>query len=110
LVSNFDYKIKQFSDYFETSSQGLDQSQRELARHAIGYQQRDYLQNLAEDSVSQFQLYQGFIREKGTANSVTKIFNKFSRSGSDSIVLNEEWAFRLGQVGGLINFQKLKFN
>jgi hypothetical protein len=108
LVSNFDYKIKQFSDYFETSSQGLDQSQRELARHAIGYQQRDYLQNLAEDSVSQYQLYQGFIREKGTANSVTKIFNKLSRSGSDSIILNEEWAFRLGQVGGVDQFSEIE--
>jgi hypothetical protein len=108
LVSNFDYKIKQFSDYFETSSQGLDQSQRELARHTIGYQQRDYLQNLAEDSVSQFQLYQGFIREKGTANSVTKIFNKLSRSGSDSVVLNEEWAFRLGQVGGVDQFSEIE--
>jgi hypothetical protein len=108
LVSNFDYKINQFSDYFETSSQGLDQSQRELARHAIGYQQRDYLQNLAEDSVSQFKLYQGFIREKGTANSVTKIFNKLSRSGSDSIVLNEEWAFRLGQVGGVDQFSEIE--
>jgi hypothetical protein len=108
LVSNFDYKIKQFSDYFETSSQGLDQSQRELARHTIGYQQRDYLNNLAEDSVSQFQLYQGFIREKGTANSVTKIFNKLSRSGSDSIVLNEEWAFRLGQVGGVDQFSEIE--
>jgi len=106
LVSNFDYKIKQFSDYFETSSQGLDQSQRDLARHVIGYQQRDYLQNLAEDSVSQYQLYQGFIREKGTANSVTKIFNKLSRSGSDSVVLNEEWAFRLGQVGGVDQFSE----
>ena len=108
LVSNFDYKIKQFSDYFETSSQGLDQSQRELARHAIGYQQRDYLQNLADDAVSQYQLYQGFIREKGTANSINKIFNKLSRSGSDSVILNEEWAFRLGQVGGVDQFSEIE--
>jgi hypothetical protein len=108
LVSNFDYKIKQFSDYFETTSQGIDQSQRELARHVIGYQQRDYLQNLAEDSVSQYQLYQGFIREKGTVNSITKIFNKLSRSGVDSVVLNEEWAFRLGQVGGIDQFSEIE--
>ncbi len=116
LVSNFDYKINQFSDYFETTSQGINQSQRELARHAIGYQQRDYLQNLAEDSVSQFQLYQGFIREKGTANSITKIFDKLSRSTAGSVILNEEWAFRLGQIGGTdqfteveIQFEKNKF-
>ena len=108
LVSNFDYKINQFSDYFETTSQGINQSQRELARHAIGYQQRDYLQNLAEDSVSQFQLYQGFIREKGTANSITKIFDKLSRSSAGSVILNEEWAFRLGQIGGTDQFTEVE--
>ena len=108
LVSNFDYKINQFSDYFETTSQGINQSQRELARHAIGYQPRDYLQNLAEDSVSQFQLYQGFIREKGTANSITKIFDKLSRSSAGSVILNEEWAFRLGQIGGTDQFTEVE--
>lgn len=100
LVANFDYKINQFSDYFETATDGVDQSQRSLARHSVGYQQRDYLQNLATDPVTQFQLYQGFIREKGTANSVSKIFDKLSRSGQDSIQLNEEWAFLVGQIGG----------
>ena len=100
LISNFDYKIKQFADYFEVSSEGINQSQRDLARHTIGYQQRDYLNNLAEDPVTQFQLYQGFIREKGTSNAITKIFGKLSNSGNDSIVLNEEWAFLLGRIGG----------
>ena len=108
LVSNFDYKIKQFSDYFETSTEGIDQSQRSLARHTIGYQQRDYLQNLAADPVTQFQLYQGFIREKGTANSISKIFDKLSRSGSDSIQLNEEWAFLLSRFGGIDQFFEIE--
>jgi len=101
LVANFDYKIKEFSDYYEVSSEGIGESQRELARHAIGYQTRDYLQNLSEDPVTQFQLYQGFIREKGTANAITKVFGKLSRSGSDSIILDEEWAFRTGRFGGV---------
>jgi hypothetical protein len=100
LISNFDYKVNQFSDYFEVTSQGAGQSQRDLARHTLGYQQRDYLQNLSEDSVTQFQIYQGFIREKGSANAITKIFNKLSRSGSDSVILNEEWAFLIGRLGG----------
>ena len=99
-MPNFDYKIKQFADYFETQSEGVNQSQRSLARHTIGYQQRDYRNNLAEDPVSQFQLYQGFIREKGSANAITKIFGKLSRAGSDSVTLNEEWAFLVGRMGG----------
>lgn len=109
LVTNFDYKIKEISDFYEVASDGLSESQRSLARHSIGYQTRDYLQNLSEDAVTQFQLYQGFIREKGTANSITKVFGKLSRSGSDSIILDEEWAFRIGKFGGVDQLSEIEF-
>jgi len=100
LVANFDYRINQFQDYYESDADGLGSSQRDLSRHVIGYQTREYLQAMAEDNVSQFRIYQGFIREKGTANSVTKVFEKLSRTDSGSIELNEEWAFRVGRLGG----------
>jgi hypothetical protein len=109
LVSNFDYKINQFDEYYDTTAEGIGESQRTLARHAIGYQPRGYLQDLAEDPVTQFQLYQGFIREKGTINAVTKVFDKLSRSGDSSIVLNEEWAFRVGQFGGVDAIEEFEF-
>jgi hypothetical protein len=99
LVPNFDFKINQMEDYFDVDTEGLSESQRELARHTIGYQSRDYLQNLSEDSVTQFRLYQGFIREKGTNNSFTKIFNKLGRQ-DEGVNLKEEWAFKVGQLGG----------
>jgi len=100
LVANFDYRINQFQDYYESDADGLGSSQRDLSRHVIGYQTREYLQAMAEDNVSQFRIYQGFIREKGTANSVTKVFEKLSRTNSSSVELNEEWAFRVGRLGG----------
>jgi len=101
LVPNFDYKINQFDDYFDLDADGVGSSQRDLSRHTIGYQPRSYLENLAEDQVSQFKIYQGFIREKGTANSIVKVFDKLSRSDSDSVTLNEEWAFKVGSLGGI---------
>ena len=101
LVANFDFRVNQFEDYYEVDSDGIGSSQRDLARHLIGYQQREYLQQLAEDQVSQFKLYQGFIKEKGTANSVIKVFDKLSRVEEDAVQLNEEWAFRLGIYGGI---------
>ena len=109
LISNFDYKINQIEDYYNVSSEGIGDEQRALARHAVGYQTREYLQNLAEDPITQFQLYQGFVREKGTSNAITKIFNKLSRSGDASIILNEEWAFRVGQVGGVDQLKEIEF-
>ena len=101
LVTNFDYKINEFYDFYEVASEGISESQRALARHAIGYQSRDYLNNLSNDPITQFQLYQGYIREKGTSNAITKVFDKLSRSGADSIKLDEEWAFRIGRFGGV---------
>ena len=110
LVPNFDYKINQFDDYYDLDADGVGSSQRELARHAIGYQQRDYLQNMAEDEVSQFKIYQGFIREKGTQNAITKVFDKLSKSTGDSVTLNEEWAFRVGRFGGTDQLTETEFS
>jgi len=101
LIPNYDFRINQMEDYFDVDTEGLSQSQRDLARHAIGYQTRTYLQNLAEDEVTQFRLYQGFIREKGTNNSFTKIFNKLGRTTDNGITLKEEWAFKVGSLGGI---------
>jgi hypothetical protein len=101
LIPNFDYRINLFEDYFEADSSGIGNSQRTLARHSVAYQTREYLNNLAEDPVTQFQLYQGFIREKGTYNSVFKIFDKLGQATSQSIKINEEWAFLSGIYGGI---------
>jgi hypothetical protein len=109
LVPNFDYRINQFEDYYESDADGLSSSQRDLSRHLIGYQSREYLQNLAEDEVMQFKLYQGFIREKGTNNAITKVFDKTSKVQDDSIVLKEEWAFAVGKFGGLSQRKELEF-
>ena len=110
LIPNYDYRINQIEDYFNVSSQGLGQAQRDLARHTIGYQTRDYLQNLAEDEVTQFRLYQGFIREKGTGNSITKLFDKVGRSIGSSVSLEEEWAFKLGEFGGSDQSYNIEIN
>lgn len=109
LVPNFDYRINQFEDYFDLDAYGVGSSQRDMARHTIGYQPREYLQGLAEDEVSQFKLYQGFVREKGTANAVTKVFDKLSRTQEDAIILNEEWAFRVGRIGGTDQIREIEF-
>jgi len=110
LISNFDYKINQIEDYFELDYVGINNDQKKLARHTIGYQERDYLQDIAEDEVTQFKLYQGFIREKGTLNSITKIFDKIATTTDDAIVLKEEWAFLSGSLGGINQYDELEIS
>jgi hypothetical protein len=109
LVPNFDYRINLFEDYYDVSASGIGQAQRDLARHSIGYQPRQYLENLSEDEVTQFQIYQGYIREKGTKNSISKIFDKLSRTDNkSSLEINEEWAFRVGRFGGIAQTNEIE--
>jgi len=109
LIPNFDYKITQFEDFYNLDADGLESSQRSLGRHAVGYQKRNYLEDIIENDVSQFQFYQGMIKEKGTINSITKLFDKISNSDRSSIELNEEWAFLMSKFGGTAQFNELEF-
>lgn len=109
LVPNIDYRINQFDDFYNLDADGLQSSQRMLGRHAIGYQSRSYLQNLSEDDVTQFRLYQGFIRDKGTQSAVVKVFDKLSKVSDDSIVLKEEWAIKVGTLGGTEQYSEIEF-
>ena len=109
LVPNFDFRANQIEDYYETSIDGINSAQKKLAKHTVGYQSRTYLQEIAEDETAQFQLYQGFSREKGTLNSILKVFDKVSKVDDDKIVINEEWAFRLGTIGGSDQLTEAEF-
>ena len=109
LVPNFDFKVSQIEDYYNVDADGASDVQRSLARHAVGFQTREYLEELSEDQVTQFKLYQGFIREKGTTNAVVKVFDKLKKSNSSKIELKEEWALQTGILGGVDQRSYLEF-
>ena len=99
LLTNFDYKINQFGDFYDLDSDNFDTEQQKLAQHLIGYQKRDYLKNIIKDDVSQYKFYQGFIQDKGTKNALTKLFDALGSADKDSLEFYEEWAIQLGQYG-----------
>jgi hypothetical protein len=109
LIPNFDYRVNLFEDYFEAASEGIGQVQRDLARHSVGYQPRQYLENLVEDPTSQFLVYQGYIRDKGTKNAVTKVFDKSKTEEKSSVDIYDEWAIRVGRIGGIDQIRELEF-
>lgn len=109
LFPNWDYKANQFADFYDLDSDNFDVEQQRLAQHLIGYQKRDYLSNIIVDDVSQYKFYQGYIREKGTLNSLTKLFDALSSSNKDSLEFYEEWAIRLGQYGATENIKEIEY-
>jgi hypothetical protein len=109
LLPNWDYKALQFTDFYDLDSDNFDINQQKIAQHLIGYQKREYLSNIIKNDVSEFKFYQGMIQEKGTLNSLNKLFDVLSASSKDSIDFVEEWAIRSGQYGASDAFEEIEF-
>jgi hypothetical protein len=109
LEPNLDYRIDQFRDFYSLESSNFDSNQQALARHLTGYQPRQYLEDIIIDDVSQYKFYQGFIKEKGTLNSITKLFDALRTSGYSNIDVKEEWAFKVSDFGASDAYVELEF-
>ena len=109
LLTNFDYKINQFSDFYDLDSDNFDTEQQRLAQHLIGYQKRNYLENIINDDVSQYKFYQGFILDKGSKNSLTKLFDALASADQESLDFFEEWAIKDGQYGASEGFEEVEY-
>lgn len=109
LIPNLDYRAEQFTDFYDLDTDNLDSEQQRIAQHLIGYQKRQYLENIINNDVSQYKFYQGMISEKGTANVLTKLFDVLSADDQESLVFDEEWAVRVGEYGATDTFNEVEF-
>lgn len=109
LIPNFDYKALQFTDFYDLETDNFDIEQQRMSQHLMGYQPRNYLTNIINDDVSQYKFYQGYIREKGTRNSLDKLFKALTSADKESVEFNEEWAIRKGQFGASEAYQEVEF-
>jgi len=109
LIPNWTYKAGQFTDFYNLDSDNFDVAQQTMAHHLIGYQKRQYLNNIIQDNVSEFKFFQGMIREKGTQNSLNKLFDVLSSDSKASLKFYEEWAVRAGQYGASRAFENIEF-
>ena len=109
LMTNFDYRVTQFTDFYDLDSDSFDIEQQKMAQHLIGYQKRQYLANIINDDVSQFKFYRGAIADKGTMNVFTKLFNALGNT-ADNLEFYEEWAIQVGRYGAVDDVEQVEFN
>ena len=108
LLPNFDYKINQFQDFYSLDIDNFDAGQQKMAQHLTGYTPRTYLNNIFTDPVAQYKFYQGFIKEKGTRNSIEKLSKASIQNLQGQIDYTEEWAFRIGAYGSYTSYRELE--
>jgi hypothetical protein len=109
LYTNFDYRVNQFTDFYDLDSDNFDSEQQKMAQHLIGYQKRQYLENIINDDVSQYKFYQGFIADKGSRNSIDKLFDALASADKESVDFYEEWAVKNSQYGSTDNFEEVEW-
>ena len=108
LIPNFDYKISQFEDFYSLDIDNFDSAQQKMAQHLTGYTPRVYLNNIFTNPISQYKFYQGYIKEKGTRNSIAKLAKASIHNLQGDIDYTEEWAFRVGHYGSYETFKELE--
>ena len=122
LVTNFEKTASDFTKYYnidqpknyttidpitgnltlqETSLAAVDvQVISDMAKHQIGYQHRPYLANLLLEESTEFQFYQGFIKQKGTVTAFDAILRNATIVPPPSIYeYYEEYALRTSRFG-----------
>ncbi len=108
LIPNFEYKISQFEDFYSLDIDNFDSAQQKMAQHLVGYTPRVYLNNIFTNPVSQYKFYQGFIKEKGTKNSINRMAKASIFNLQGETTYTEEWAFRLGNYGSYTSYDELE--
>jgi hypothetical protein len=108
LIPNFDYKIGQFEDFYSLDIDNFDITQQRLAQHLVGYTPRTYLDNIFTNATSQYKFYQGYIKEKGTKNTISKLAKASIASQGGFVEYYEDWAFRIGHYGAYSTSETLE--
>lgn len=101
LLPSFGHNAQQFVNFYDVDIPPQDENMQLFSAGLIGFRQRGYMTDLGISIANQTKFYQGYIKQKGTLNSI----NALTKANFDNVLsqLNvyEEWAFRVGQYGDL---------
>lgn len=103
IIPNFENQTTGIRDFYNLETFHDNVAAEEAARHLIGHETRDYLDSLEIAGDVQFSFYQGFIRQKGTPNAISKLLRSNNITDKDNIRLVEEWAVKQNEFGGLVD-------
>lgn len=101
LLNNFSRNSEIIETFYDTNQINLESDFDLYALALIGYKNRSYLSDIGLDDISQVKFYQGFIKEKGTINSINSLANVVVNQQQSTVSLYEDWAFRVASYGSV---------
>lgn len=101
ILPNFSHNAQMLENVYDIDNQFVDENISKFSHGLIGFRSRPYLENLGFDRTSQLKFYQGYIKSKGTRNSINAISRGKFDQIAGSIDIYEEWAARIGEYGAI---------
>lgn len=108
-IPDFEKLVDDFTHYYDTEDPVSDVQLRALARHLIGYQTREYLNNMITSEPSRVDFYKGFIRDKGTNQVLERVLRVSKSYNTEGYKALQEWAFKVGEYGNVNGKKNLQF-
>ena len=101
LLPNFGENSQKFNNIYDVDHPPTNETIQSYSAGLLGFRQRPYLTDLGISIPTQTKFYQGYIKEKGSINSINALTKASFNNVSGNISVNEEWAFRVGVYGGV---------
>jgi hypothetical protein len=112
LLENIPNKANQLTNSYNTNTANLESDQDLLSYGLIGFRPREYMTALNLDDVSQVNVYQQFLKDKGTIRSVRLLGNASLGKEVAEYDVFENWAIQRATYGANANrsFFELQLN
>lgn len=99
ILPNLSLKAVDYVNAYNSNYQPYISDLIKLRNNTIGYIERDWLNLLDIDLSSQSNFYRGWIKEKGTINSLNSYGRGASQLLNTQVTINEEYAMKVGEYG-----------
>jgi hypothetical protein len=112
LLENIPTKANQLANSYNTNTANLESDQDLLSYGLIGFRPREYMSALNLDDVSQVNVYQQFLKDKGTIRSVRLLGTANLGKETAEYDIFENWAIQRATYGANANrsFFELQLN
>ena len=109
LLPNSQTRSYESTLYYNNNNANLEKDADLLSFSLIGYRPRDYLALVDLTDVTQVNVYQNLIKNKGTLNAVNAFKGANLPQGGIDYTVYQNWAIKSGSFGGILNNNFIEF-
>ena len=109
LLPNSQTRSYESALYYDVNKANLENDADLLSFSLIGYRPRDYLALVDLTDVTQVNVYQNLIKNKGTLNAANAFKGANLPQGGIDYTAYQNWAIKSGEFGGILNNNFIEF-